>query len=148
MGIFCFQNKRSTCTGGAGVSGCRVVVVLGAPGNSVGGGSVSRNWGRKSGLVFGSAVFTSFSFFNRTTPNTTPIPSPFSGHVFLNRGGLGARTECSKVAVTWQWANHFQATVPPGKRLLFMNLGETYVQYYQGLFKGNLAVTKKQWPVT
>ena len=52
------------------------------------------------------------------------------------------------MAVTWQWANHLQATVPPGRRLLFMNLDETYVQYYQGLFRGNLAVTKKQWLVT
>ena len=52
------------------------------------------------------------------------------------------------MAITWQWANHLQATVQPGKQLLFINLDETYVQYYQGLFKGNMAVTKKQWPVT
>ena len=57
-------------------------------------------------------------------------------------------TECSKVAVTWQWANYLQATVQPGKQLLFINLDETYVAYYQGLFTGNMAVSKKQWPVT
>ena len=40
IGYFFFSTKRkeSTCTGGAGVSGCGVVVVLRAPGNSVGGG--------------------------------------------------------------------------------------------------------------
>ena len=38
--FFLFSNKRKdgTFTGGAGVSGCGVVVVLRAPGNSVGGG--------------------------------------------------------------------------------------------------------------
>ena len=39
-------------------------------------------------------------------------------------------------------------TVPPGKQLVTINLDETYVGYYQGLFKGNLAVTKKSWPIT
>ena len=41
---FLFSNKRKdgTFTGGAGVSGCGVVVVLRAPGNSVGGGGGCR----------------------------------------------------------------------------------------------------------
>jgi hypothetical protein len=113
------------------------------------GGGVSRNWGRKSGLVFGSAVFISFSFFKLgDSKHDTDSEPVFRTRFCKPGGGLGGRTECSKVAVTWQWANHLQATVPPGKRLLFMNLGETYVQYYQGLFKGNLAVTKKHWPAT
>ena len=41
LGIFGFQKKKNPCTDGAGVSGGRVVVVLGAPGNSVGVVSVS-----------------------------------------------------------------------------------------------------------
>ena len=49
---------------------------------------------------------------------------------------------------TWKWWNHLKATAPVGKQLLTINLNETYVSYYQGLFAGNLAVTKKAWPVT
>ena len=47
-----------------------------------------------------------------------------------------------------KWWNYLKDTVPDGKRLLTINLDETYVQYYQGLFTGNLAVTKNAWPVT
>ena len=39
-------------------------------------------------------------------------------------------------------------TVPPGKQLVTINLDETYVAYYQGLYKGNLGVSKKSWPIT
>ena len=46
---FLFSNKRKdgTFTSGAGVSGCGVVVVLRAPGNSVGGGG--RYWETEAG---------------------------------------------------------------------------------------------------
>jgi hypothetical protein len=53
-----------------------------------------------------------------------------------------------QVVATWKWWNHLKATAPVGKQLLTINLDETYVSYYQGLFAGNLAVTKKAWPVT
>ena len=52
------------------------------------------------------------------------------------------------MVTTWKWWNFLKQTVPPGKQLVTINLDETYVGYYQGLFKGNLAVTKKSWPIT
>ena len=102
----------------------------------------------KAGSFLGPQCFISFSFFKLGDSKHDTDFEPVFRTRFYKPGGVCGRTECSKVAVTWQWANHLQATVPPGRRLLFMNLDETYVQYYQGLFKGNLAVTKKQWPVT
>ena len=53
-----------------------------------------------------------------------------------------------QVVATWKWWNYLKATVPGGNRFLIINLDETYVAYYQGVFAGNLAVTKKTWFVT
>ena len=46
------------------------------------------------------------------------------------------------------WWNYLKATVPVGERLLIITLDETYAAYYQGVFAGNLAVTKKTLLVT
>ena len=53
-----------------------------------------------------------------------------------------------QVAATWKWWNHLKATVQVGERFLIINSDETYVAYYQGVFAGNLAVTKKTWFAT
>ena len=53
-----------------------------------------------------------------------------------------------QVIATRKWWDYLKATTPAGKKLLTTNLDETYVAYYQGVFSGNLAVTKKTWPVT
>ena len=55
--------------------------------------------------------------------------------------------ESDEVVTTWKWWNYSEATAPPGKQLLTINLDETYVGYYQGLFKRNLGVSKKTWPI-
>ena len=66
MVFFFFQKKKrkdSACTGGAGVSGCGVVVVLKAPGNSVGGGGVSRELeAGKAGSFLGPQFLFLFEF--------------------------------------------------------------------------------------
>ena len=83
------EKTGSACTGGAGVSGRDVVVVLGAPGNSVGGGGCLANLRPEKRALFWVRSFYSFLNLNKEIQNTTPIPSPFSGHVFVNQRGAG-----------------------------------------------------------
>jgi hypothetical protein len=45
-----------------------------------------------------------------------------------------------QVEATWQWHNYHVNTCPVGKTTLTINIDETYVNFFQGIYKGNLAV--------
>ena len=46
----------------------------------------------------------------------------------------------------WQCHNNHVATCLAGKTTLSINIDETYVQFYQGLYKGNVAVRTEDLP--
>ena len=52
-----------------------------------------------------------------------------------------------EVGVSWQWYNSILSKADAaGKELLLINLDETYVPFYYGNAKGNMAVTNKTLP--
>ena len=53
-----------------------------------------------------------------------------------------------QVEACWQWHNHLVRTCPVGKTTLTINVDETYVNFFQGLYKGNLAVSTQDLPST
>ena len=53
-----------------------------------------------------------------------------------------------QAAISWQWMNSIRSSAETsGKRVLLMNLDETYINYYFGNNKGHLAVTKRNMPL-
>jgi hypothetical protein len=57
---------------------------------------------------------------------------------------FGFATE--QVEACWQWHNYFVNTCPVGKTTLTINIDETYVNFFQGIYKGNLAVGTRDLP--
>jgi hypothetical protein len=52
-----------------------------------------------------------------------------------------------EVCVSWQWCNPILSKADAaGKELLLINLDESYVPFYYGNAKGNLAVTNETLP--
>ena len=48
---------------------------------------------------------------------------------------------------SWQCHNNHVRTCPAGRTSLSINVDETYVQFYQGVYKGNVAVRTEDLPV-
>ena len=51
-----------------------------------------------------------------------------------------------QVEACWQWHNYLVSACPVGRTTLSINIDETYVNFFQGIYKGNLAVSTKDLP--
>jgi hypothetical protein len=52
-----------------------------------------------------------------------------------------------EAVATWKWYNFIKNEAPTGKTTVCINLDETYVNFYQGQHKGNVAVQTHDLPV-
>ena len=68
--------------------------------------------------------------------------------LFFLGGWVVSAVGVVQVEACWQWHNHLVRTCPVGKTTLTINVDETYVNFFQGLYKGNLAVSTQDLPST
>ena len=52
-----------------------------------------------------------------------------------------------QVEACWQWHNYLVSTCPVGKKTLTINIDETYVDFFKGIYKGSLTVATQDLPL-
>ena len=52
-----------------------------------------------------------------------------------------------QVEACWQWHNYLVSNCFVRKTILTINIDETYVNFFQGIYKGNLALTTQDLPL-
>ena len=68
------------------------------------------------------------------------------GQMFLVIYRIFLDVVADQVEACWQWHNYLVNACPVGKTTLTINIDETYVNFFQGIYKGNLAVATQDLP--